>query len=58
MLQYYIKLPKFFSTIFLFAFLFFYMKHIFMFSISFMSLLIRHSGLGRACKDTQRALEH
>ena len=34
------------------------MKHIFMFSILFKSHLFRHSRMGRAFKDTQRALEH
>ena len=54
-----IKLLKFFSAIFfLFAFLSFYMKHVFMLSILFKSHLIRHSGTGRAFKDTQRALKH
>ena len=43
---------------FLFAFLSFYMKQIFMLTILFKSHLIRHSGTGRAFKDTQRALEH
>ena len=45
-------------SFFLFAFLSFYMKHIFMFSILFKSNLIRHSGTGSAFKDTQRPLEH
>ena len=34
------------------------MKHIFMLSILLKSHLIRHSGKGRAFKDTQRALEN
>ena len=34
------------------------MKQIFMLTILFKSHLIRHSGTGRAFKDTQRALEH
>ena len=33
------------------------MKYLFMLSISFKSYLIRHSGTGRAFKNTQRALE-
>ena len=43
---------------FLFPFPSFYMKHTFMLSILFKSHLIRHSGTGRAFKDTLRALEH
>ena len=34
------------------------MKHVFMLSILFKSHLIRHSGMGCAFKDTQKALEH
>ena len=45
-------------TLFLFAFLSFYMKHIFMLSILFKSHLIRHSGTGNGFKDTQRAFKH
>ena len=51
-----IKLFKFFSTISLSFWI--YMKHLFMFNISFKSHLIRYSGTGRAFKDIQRALEH
>ena len=53
-----IMLLNFFSTIFFFAFLFFYMKHIFLLSVLFTSYLSRHSATTRAFKDIQRALEH
>ena len=36
----------------------FYMKHIFMVSTLFKSHPIRHSDMGHAFKDTQRALDH
>ena len=43
---------------FSFAFLSFYMKHIFMLRNLFKSHLIRHSGTGGAFNNTQTALEH
>ena len=46
------------SLLFFLAFLSFYTKHIFMLSFFLKSHLIRHSGMRRAFKDTQRALEH
>ena len=42
----------------LFEFLSFYMKHIFMLSILFKSHPIRHSGWGRAFKESKRALKY
>ena len=43
---------------FLFAFLSFYTKHMFMLSNCFKSHLIRHSGTRCAFKETQRVLRH
>ena len=51
---------KIFTKVFLYHFFLsasisFYMKHLFMLSISSKSYLIRHSGTGPVFKDTQRA---